>query len=306
MQAVTVQAEFRDNSVMKDPKNIIKKFIFLPLPLLLLLVVCSTVSLVYVFSKELDTTVFAYVSYALSAYTLTVACIYAVKTFPSHYKIIKQKFYEHPYGNKYMTDIGYKVRVSLYISLAINIVYSVFKLISGIVFSSFWWGAIAVYYIILTVIRFSLLKYMRSKNQSTLGEWKRYRLCGIFTVFLNLSLSGIVFQMVWQNKAYSYPEIMVIASAAYTFYTVTVSVIDMIKYRKYNSPVMSASKAIRFAAALVSLLTLETAMLSAFGGNDTVFIQAMTASTGAAVCVIVLAMSIFMIIKSSKEIKKNK
>lgn len=303
MQAVTVRAECRDKAVMKDPKYILRKIIFLPLPLILLLVICSAVSLVYVFSEGIDNTAFAYVSYAFSAYTLTVVCFYAVKTFPKHYKEIKQKFSEHPYGKKYMTDIGYKVRVSLYISLAINLIYSVFKLVSGIVFSSFWWGAIAVYYIILTVIRFSLLRYMRSENQTILGEWKRYRLCGILTVLLNLSLSGIVFQMVWQNKAYSYPEIIVIASAAYTFYTVTVSIIDMIKYRKYNSPVISASKAIRFAAALVSLLTLETAMLSAFGGDDAVFIQIMTASTGAAVCIIVLTMSVFMIIKSSKKIK---
>lgn len=303
---MTAQAEYRDNSVMKSPKDIFKKFIFLPFFLILPLIIFSTVSLVYVFSKGLNDSVFAYVSYAVSAYTLTVACIYAVKTFPAHFKIIKQRFYEHPYGNKYMTDIGYKVRVSLYISLAINIVYSVFKLVSGIIFSSFWWGAIAVYYIILTVIRFSLLKYMRSENQSMLGEWKRYRLCGILTVLLNLSLSGIVFQMVWQNKAYSYPEIIVIASAAYTFYSVTVSVIDMIKYRKYNSPVMSASKAIRFAAALVSLLTLETAMLTVFGEKDNSFNQIMIACTGAAVCIIVLTMSVFMIIKSSKEIKKIK
>lgn len=303
MQVETAQAECRDKPVMKDPKNILRKIIFLPFPLILLLVICSAVSLVYVFSKGIDNTAFAYFSYALSAYTLTVVCFYAVKTFPSHYKKIKQKFSEHPYGKKYMTDIGYKVRVSLYISLAINLIYSIFKLVSGIVFSSFWWGAIAVYYIILTVIRFSLLRYMRSENQTILGEWKRYRLCGILTVLLNLSLSGIIFQMVWQNKTYSYPEIIVIASAAYTFYTVTVSIIDMIKYRKYNSPVISASKAIRFAAALVSLLTLETAMLSAFGGDDAVFTRIMTASTGAAVCIIVLAMSVFMIIKSSKEIK---
>lgn len=48
----------------------------------------------------------------------------------------------------------------------------------------------------------------------------------------------------------------------------TVSVIDLVKYRKYKYPVLSAAKAIRFAAALVSLLSLETAMLAQFGDDE--------------------------------------
>ena len=48
-------------------------------------------------------------------------------------------------------------------------------------------------------------------------------------LILNLSLTGIVFMMVWQNKAYSYPGTLIFA-AAYTFYTVTISLIDIVKY----------------------------------------------------------------------------
>ena len=121
-------------------------------------------------------------------------------------------------------------------------------------------------------------------------------------VLLNLSLTAIVIQMVWQNKAYSYPEIIIIAVATYTFYTVTVSIIDLVKYRKFKSPVMSAAKAIRFAAALVSLLTLETAMLVQYG-DDELFRRLMTALTGAGVCIIVLGMSVYMVIRANKEIR---
>ncbi len=288
---------------MKDWKAVVKKLIFLPGWVMVLLTIFSTAALVAVFVKGWEQTPAAYVVYALSAYTLTVVCIFFAKTLPRQYKNIKQKVYEHPYGNKYMTDIGYKVRISLYISLGINLVYSVFKLASGIFYSSFWWGAIAVYYIILSVIRFLLLRYMRSDNQHILFEWHRYRLCGILLMLLNLSLTGIVFQMVWQNKAYTYPEVIIIASAVYTFYTVTVSIMDIIKYRNYESPVISASKTIRFAAALVALLTLETAMLVQYGEDDA-FRQIMTACTGAGVCLMVLGMSVYMIVRASKEIKK--
>lgn len=302
-QAETARVEFRDKLVMHDVKSALKKVFNLPLWLIILLTVLSTVSLITVFCGIIDYGFFAYISYFLSAYTLTVVCIFCANVLPGYIRNLKKQFSEHPYGNKYLTDVGYKVRVSLYISLTVNLAYSVFKLISGVVYSSFWWGAIAVYYIILSVIRFFILRYMRSNNQDIRKEWKQYRVCGILMVLLNLSLSGIVFQMVWQNRCYSYPEILVIASAAYTFYTVTVSVIDMVKYRKYNSPVMSAAKTIRFAAALVALLNLETAMLSAFGSEDAVFTRIMTACTGAAVCIAVLAMSVFMIVKSFKSLK---
>ena len=56
---------------------------------------------------------------------------------------------------------------------------------------------------------------------------------------------------------------------------------------------------------MVSILSLETAMLAQFGGNDDpVFRKVMTAATGGGVCIIVIGMAIFMIWKSEKLMKK--
>ena len=76
------------------------------------------------------------------------------------------------------------------------------------------------------------------------------------------------------------------------------------RYRKYQSPAMSAAKAINLAAALVSMLSLETAMLAQFGGGET-FRQLMTASTGGSVCVIVVGMGVYMAVHASKQLKKR-
>ena len=122
-------------------------------------------------------------------------------------------------------------------------------------------------------------------------------------MFINLTLSGIVLNMIVKNEAAAYSDIYVITSAAYTFYILTVSIIDLVKYRKYKSPVMSSAKAIRFAQALVSLLSLEASMLVQFGDDES-YRRLMLALTGAGVCIIVLAMSVYMIIRSVKEIKR--
>ena len=289
---------------MEKWRAIGKKVFLLPGWLLMLLTVISAANLFAVFFRGWDHPVFAYAAYVLSFYTLTVDCVFFSQTLPGYYHQAKQKVYGTSLGNRYMTDASFKVRVSLYNSLAINLLYSAFKLMAGISFSSVWWGAIAFYYMVLALIRFLLLRYMNS-NQSRadlLAEYRRYRLCGILMVLLNLALSGIVFQMVWQNRAYTYPEIILITIATYTFYTVTVSIIDLVKYRKFKSPVISASKAIRFAAALVSVLTLETAMLAQYS-DDEAFRRLMTALTGAGVCLIVLAISIIMVVRANREIQ---
>ena len=78
---------------------------------------------------------------------------------------------------------------------------------------------------------------------------------------------------------------------------------NLIKFRKHGSPVLSAAKAVNLVAAMVSILSLETAMLARFGGDDEAFRASMTGATGGGICTIVIGMAVFMIVKSPKGIK---
>lgn len=285
-------------------KKILNKMLYPPIWLMTLLTVASAVVLPLVFIKGWKESPIAYAVYVLAFYTVSVLCLFFGKVLPKQYKEIKQKIYANPFGNKYMTDAAFKVRVSLYSSLAINLAYSAFKLISGIFYSSLGIEAFAVYYILLSVIRFILLHHIeRKKDAGLIEEYRSYRISAVLMMFINLTLSGIVLNMIVKNEAAAYSDIYVITSAAYTFYILTVSIIDLVKYRKYKSPVMSSAKAIRFAQALVSLLSLEASMLVQFGDDES-YRRLMLALTGAGVCIIVLAMSVYMIIRSVKEIKR--
>ena len=74
----------------------------------------------------------------------------------------------------------------------------------------------------------------------------------------------------------------------------------------YTDAILSAAKQISFASALVSMLSLEPAMLNAFGDGDTPsFRFTMTAVTGAAVCVTVLGLAIHMLVRSTKKLKQE-
>ena len=183
------------------------------------------------------------------------------------------------------------------------------KMLSGIYYRSVWFVSIAVYYILLAVMRLVLVRKGKAKkNKSPMEvELQRYRKCGIMLLVMNQALTAIVVLIVQQNQGYEYPGLLIYAMAAYSFYAVITAVVNLVKFRKHSSPVMSAAKAISLVAALVSLLSLTTAMLAQFGGDEAPeFRQIMTGAVGGGVCTIVLAMAIFMIWKASKNLKKLK
>lgn len=294
---------------MKDWKAIAKKILFLPVWLLILLALVSTVALVAVFVKGWDTAPVAYVVYVFSFYSLTVVCIACSRTFPGYYKSIRQKVYDNQFGNRYMTDVAFKTQVSLYRSLTINLLYVAVNLFSGIWYQTAWFIIFAVYYSILAIMRFLLLRYSNRNEigQKRLEELKRSRLCAIILMMINLVLTGAVLMILYQNRGFDYFGVLIYVMALYTFYVTTAAVVNIVRYRKYNSPVMTTAKVINLAAALVSMLSLETAMFSQFGKDSSPeFQRLMVAATGAGVSVIIVAMSLFMIIRATKEIKKSK
>ncbi len=69
----------------------------------------------------------------------------------------------------------------------------------------------------------------------------------------------------------------------------------------------SAAKATSFVAALVSMLTLENAMLSAFATDSTLgFRQLTLALTGVAIVFIIFTIAICMISRSTRELREMK
>ena len=137
------------------------------------------------------------------------------------------------------------------------------------------------------------------------SELKRYRACGIVLLFMNLALALIVFFMVYWNRTFDHHMITAIAMAAYTFTALATAIVNVVKYRKYQSPVYSASKAISLAAASVSMLTLESTMLTTFG-NGEINTRLMLGLTGGVVVAFIVAMAIYMIARATKQLKKIK
>jgi len=267
----------------------------------ILLAVFSTAALIYVFVSGQEETIPAYIVYTLTFYSYTV---FAIKV-PKLAAKIKALVYKNKFGNRYMTDISYRTKISLYTSLSFNLLYAALKLIAGIYYASFWYGADALYFIVLSLARFMLLRHVRKEDDDLITEIKKYRFCGILLFILNATLIGVVYQVVNHDMGYHYPGILIYAAAAYTFYCLTLAIINIIKYRKLNSPVLSAIKVINFSKALVAIFALMTAMLISFGAEESeTFKSLMKSLTGGGVCFLIFVMAAFMVVRANKAIKK--
>ncbi|MBQ8145923.1 MAG: hypothetical protein IJ039_03995 [Clostridia bacterium] len=288
--------------MMQWLKRLCKALLFPHIAVLLLLTPFVTALLVYSMVYKGTEYVISIISYVLSAYTLTVWCI----KIPHLIRFFKSFKKENKYAQMWLNDEGLRVNVSLYGSLLFNVAYAIFQLGLGFFHSSFWFCSLAIYYICLAAMRFFLLRYTRKykAQKDMITEFVRYRACAWVFLFLNLILSIIVFFMVYFNRTFVHSEITTIAMAAYTFTAFTVAIVNMVKYKQYNSPVYSASHSISFTAACVSILTLESTMLNTFGDEaQESFRQLMLALTGALISITLVLMGIYMIVKATKELK---
>ena len=292
-----------------DWKKLGRKLIFPPVWLMAILVIISAVVLTLVFVKGMEQSVPAYIAYVLAFYTLTVVTVFCVMVLPKRYSTIKQKIYDHPLGNRFLTDRVFRTNVSLSVSFVISMLYVGINLWSWHMLKSYWFMVLAVYYVIMAVMRFLLVRYVRIQKIGTsiLGEWKRSRICAFILLLINLSLSGAVLMILYQNRGYDYPGILIYVMAMYTFYALTHAIVELVKYRSMASPIMSTAKIVSLSAALVSMLNLETAMFAQFGGDMTPETQRIfIILTGAGVSITVVTVSLILIVNANKEIRRIK
>ena len=281
-----------------NPKKLGKALLFPHTAIMIILVPIATVLLVGSMVFIGTDSVIAYISYLLAAYTLTVWC-FKIPYLIRFFKAFKN---ENKYARKWLEDPRLRVNVSLYGSFFWNIAYALFQLWLGFYHRTFWFYSLGAYYICLGVMRFFLLLHTRkyAPGERMRDELIKYRACGWVFLVMNLALSLIVFFMVYWNRTFYHQEITTITMAAYTFVTLTTAIVNIIKYRKYNSPVFSASKAISLAAALVSMLTLESTMLTTFGGDTTDMTRKMMLGiSGGVISTFILSMALYMIVQST-------
>lgn len=269
-----------------------------PAALLCLLLPLSTAALVYTMHCLEEADPLRLAAYVLSAYTLAALCL----RLPALCRSIRRRWMKEPHLRRWREDVHLRAKVTLTGQVLWNGGYAVLQLGLGLYHHAAWFYSLTVYYLSLALMRFFLLRHsLRYRpGQERQGELRRCRLCGWLFLLMNLSLSGIMLLMLREDRLPHHYEITTIAMATYTFTSLAVAIINLHRYRRYNSPLLSVSRAISLAAACVSMLTLERSMLTTFDtGKLTQQGQTLLmALSGGAVSACIIFMAVYLLIRA--------
>ena len=242
------------------------------------------------------------VIYALAAVSLTAACICIVTEMRRG--VVKKLLLtvkKTGFGAQFLEDYTFRTILTTMPSFVINVAYTVYNGIIGMMNRSAWFITMAVYYSLLGIMRYHAVsanrKISRMADPALIRkkELSVIRTDGILLLLLNVALSGVVLLTIARGTAKTYSEIMAISFAAYTFYKIIMAVIHMAKVRKTKSPILITIRNIGVADALVSMLTLQFTMLASFQGSSTLDANRMNGITGLVVCILIVLLGAGMI-----------
>lgn len=282
-----------------------KKIIFPHTFIIFLLFNFSGATLTYVLSNGWEQHPFSIAIYVIAFYTLVVICVRV----PAIVKRVKSGLYANKYTKTYLTDKDLRMHISMYRGLIINFVFALFKIILGVVYQSRWLFAMAGYNMILSLMRFVIIFRLQRKGVSEDEAYRRglqsYHICGWLMLVLNMAVSVVMFMVIVEKQTIAYHMIVTIGLATYTFYCFTRAVINLVKYRKHKNPAYTAVKCIDMVKAIVSLFTLQVAMLTTFQGQENMLVPFMNFLTGIAVTLSINTIGALMIAGAKRDLSCN-
>ena len=252
---------------------------------------------------------------------MTVALSYSVygvvRLYPKAKEATLKWAKKHPFWDRQFSEYGFTALLFTAFSLVITLAFAVYNGTVAIVIKSIWFGALAGYYILLIVLYASILVYHGKrrkalnggldKRQVLINDAKRYRAYGVILFLLPVCLSFAIMQMVAFGESFVHTGITIYVYAVYAFYKIIRAVYNVVKEWKNRAMLIMAARNIKLADALVSILALQTAMFREFSdGFDDITVKTFNAVTGLVVCLLTVALGVFMIVDASIRIKKLK
>lgn len=265
--------------------------------ILFVILLALTLTLVCVSKTQ---TVIHYILYGLSAISLTYF-VYTIVIFaPTFKQDIIRLLRKFKFTSTLLDNYGYRTMMFSIVGFVLNVAYVVFIGILAIVTHSAWYIAITAYYLILTLMKGNIF-YSKKKYNTELKKARAYRFCGIMFILLMLAFSGVIVLIYTSNMYFEYAGIMIYAVAGYTFYKLTLAIINIFKARHQNDLYIQSLRNINLVSAMISIIVLQVAMFQAFSPqhNTSVF----NGLTGGAISLLIVLLGAFMIIKSNKKIK---
>ncbi len=243
---------------------------------------------------------------ALSLFCAAFACIYHGKHFRQN---IQKLIGRYAFTQKLCADKEYRLKASAIASLAIGLCYTAFLAVMAVLEGSFWYASLAEFNGVFCLTRFFVLHAGRkaAKLSPIEGEKKKvkaYALSGGLMILVGIQFAFAVLGIVFRGETFRYAGMMIYVFAAFTFYKATMAIVRLAKIRKHNDTTVRSIISYNLAGAATSLVSLQTAMFDAFGGDAEINVPAFNGATGSVVCLFLLALGLLMLVGGIKTYKR--
>lgn len=209
---------------------------------------------------------------------------------------------------RWKTEYDFKTYMAAAGSLAVTLIFAVYNGFLGMRHASLWHGTICVYYILLTILRGSII--IAAKRADQYGKQKAakeraFLAISFLLLILNISLVVPTAIMVRQQKPVTMTLIPAIAMAAYTTYKIIMASVNLRKRKSSSDSLVWLLRTIGFIDALVSILTLQNTLIMVASRGENLGMLPLTAITSALVWAAVFVMSVIAIMKGIRQNKRG-
>lgn len=216
--------------------------------------------------------------------------------------------YKNKFADMLVHNYDFRTLIFSSVSLIVDIGFIIFNVVVFGLTGSLWCGAVIIYHGILVLLRGNLLrnhycvyKLRIDHQEKMLREIKRYRLCGICFMILDLCLITFVLMIVRGEKVFSYNSFEIYVYTGYTLYRIVLSVINYVRVRKNDNYTVRSLRCINLTSAIISYVSMQAISLDMFSEN--INVSLMNAFTGLVAASLILALGTYMIIHSAVKIK---
>ena len=206
---------------------------------------------------------------------------------------------------KLKNDYNKRTVIFAFLSVLAIICFTVYNGILGFLFDSIWHICIFAYYIFLLLIKGLLVIGILHKKTSN-NQLAIVYLTFALLIIMTIAMIAPAVLLVLDKRTYNLGLIPSIASAAYTTYSITMSIINLKKAKNTDEPIIKQIRLVNLVNTLMSILVLQNTLILANGGyTDDMKKLSMATSIGIIVLIIIIEIYQFVMVKAKHGVSKK-
>lgn len=189
-----------------------------------------------------------------------------------------------------------------------NIILAGIKLVFALTIPSMWFFVNSGFLIVLSLARFFSIRDYGQRKKITDEEEKEkignknYLVNGILLIVLGIMYFFVSVYMYYKGTNTTMHEYLTYLVALSAFWSISLAIYGMVKYKKANSPILKAVKMTNFANALTSIVLTQVTLLDTFS-EVTYDSASVNGYTGMGVSLVIIILGLWMIISIKKDAK---